>query len=531
MPPVRPFPLWRAPDQLCQHLLALIAQAPAADNLAVTMTGELADCYATKAEGVQAIVSAVDQARQHRQARVYLVDGRLAPLDVAAEQPSLAAASNWHALARYASRLIARQPGLLIDVGSTTSDIIPIVHGRPAVTRPDDTSRLIHGQLVYTGVTRSPVLAVAEAVVYRDGRCPFAHELFATMRDAYLTLGELPEDPSDRDTADGRPATRQGARDRLARSICADSEVFNPQDAIMAARSLAQSQCERLAAGIRQVLGDMPQVPETVVVSGQGEFLARQAVECACPTAAVVSLTELLGPDVSRCCAGPCPGDPGRRGESHSMNHSIGPVVKVGGSLFEQPNLAGKLRSWLALQRPAPAVLIAGGGPWAAAVRAADHRFQLGEETAHWLAISAMRVTAQLLSGLLPELHVTSDIAQVRQSPDCVWLLDVEHFLRYVEPTVAGTRLPHSWHVTSDSIAARVAVALGSTNLILLKSALPPAGTSVQRAAEIGYVDRFLPVAAGPVAQVRCVDLPAVASDEPSECEMILSRPNVPPTS
>ena len=195
------------------------------------------------------------------------------------------------------------------------------------------------------------------------------------------------------------------------------------------------------------------------------------------------------------------------------MSPSIGPVVKVGGSLFDQPNLGDLLHHWLARQHPAPAVLIAGGGPWVEAIRAADQRFRLGEETAHWLSISALRLTAQLLSSLLPGLGWTSDITQVRRSAGQVFVLDVEDFLRHVEPRLGGTPLPHNWHVTSDSIAARVAAAIGSTELVLLKSSLPLEGTSVRRAAELGYVDRFFPVAASPIGRIRFVNLRAVRVD------------------
>src|SRR5688572_22706360 len=94
-----PFPLWREPDLLAPALGRLIAEAPATDRLAVTMTGELCDCYRTKAEGVSHILSAVEDAAARRQISVYLVDGRLVSPGEARCLPQLAAASNWHVLA------------------------------------------------------------------------------------------------------------------------------------------------------------------------------------------------------------------------------------------------------------------------------------------------------------------------------------------------------------------------------------------------------------------------------------------------
>jgi probable H4MPT-linked C1 transfer pathway protein len=297
----RRFDLWRCPDQLGPQLLGLMSKAPPADHLAVTMTAELADCFATKAEGVRRILWSVDSARGGRVVWVYLLDGRFVPAEVAVTHPRLAAASNWHALARLAGRYVVSDPGLLLDVGSTTTDVIPLVDQLPAVDRPDDTSRLIAGQLLYTGVGRSPVCAVADSVDYRGTRCPLAQELFATMRDVYLWLGDVLEDDQDTDTADGRPATRLAARGRLARSICSDSDAFHDSDAVAAARSLAQAQLARIVASIEKVRRTMPATPATVVVCGQGEFLARRAVEHMRLTSRVVSLGEQLGTSVTAC--------------------------------------------------------------------------------------------------------------------------------------------------------------------------------------------------------------------------------------
>jgi hypothetical protein len=297
----RPFALWRAPDELAEQLRSLIAASPPADHLAVTMTGELADCFATKREGVHRILRAVETAFEGGTIRVYLCDGQLVPPEVAACHPYRAAASNWHALARFAVRYVACQPGLLVDIGSTTTDLIPLAHDGPAVTEVDDTSRLIGGTLVYTGVERSPVFGVAEDAPYRGSRCPLAQELFATMRDVYLVRGELPEDESDRNTADGRPATRQAARYRLARSLCADAESFDDRDALLLARALADSQLERIVSRMSYVVDRMDNVPQSFVMAGQGEFLAKRTVERFSAGRISVSLAERLGPSVSRC--------------------------------------------------------------------------------------------------------------------------------------------------------------------------------------------------------------------------------------
>jgi aspartokinase-like uncharacterized kinase len=182
-------------------------------------------------------------------------------------------------------------------------------------------------------------------------------------------------------------------------------------------------------------------------------------------------------------------------------------VVKVGGSLFDEPNLAGRLEGWLARQSRGSPVLIAGGGPWAEAIRAADARFVLPEDAAHQMCIGAMGISAQLLRQLLPRAEWAAKLASIADHVGSPLILDVEDFLRREEPQVDGPPLPHTWQVTSDSIAARVAVAMGAAELVLLKSALPPSGTSMFQAAANGYVDQFFPIAAAGLARIRCVNL------------------------
>lgn len=292
------FPLWQRRAELEDALRRLLADAPPVP-LAVTMTGELADCYATKAEGVAHIVEAVAAAAGRRSLRAYALDGELISLEHATRQPLLVAAANWHALASWAARFAAGAT-LLIDIGSTTTDLIPIVEGRPAARGRTDPERLVASELVYTGVSRSPVCAVARSLPWRGAACPTAQELFATTRDAYLTSGDLPEDAEDGSTADGRTATREAARDRLARQICADRTMFDEADARAAAREIEQAQLARLGIAARNVLSRLPAAPATVILSGEGEFLARRLLDALRIQPAVVSLAERLGLSRSR---------------------------------------------------------------------------------------------------------------------------------------------------------------------------------------------------------------------------------------
>lgn len=297
----QPFPMWQNPHQLADALRGLIALVPRVTHLALTMTGELADCFTTKAEGVAHILKAFTVAADGRHTRVYLTNGKLVSLQIALRQPLLAAASNWHALASFAGRYVPEGVGLLIDIGSTTCDLIPLVDSLPITIGKTDTNRMINGELIYTGIQRAPVCAVANLVPWRGRKCPVAHELFATMWDVYLTLGDLPEEPNSKHTADGRPATKAAARDRLARAICADREMFTEHDAQVMAESLAQSQLRKIAAIATQLVARLQQPPHTVVLSGRGEFLARYVLEKIKLKASVISLGRELGPERSYC--------------------------------------------------------------------------------------------------------------------------------------------------------------------------------------------------------------------------------------
>ena len=293
------FALWREPEGLAAALAELIGSAPGFDRLAVTMTGELCDCFPTKAEGVRQILNAVREAAGRANVLVYLTDGRfVSPLE-AGELPALAAASNWHALARFSCRFVNGGAGLLVDIGSTTTDIIPLVDGRVAARGRTDTERLVARELLYSGIGRTPVCAVVRALPWRGELCPVAAEVFATTADAYLLLGKIAEDHEANWTADGRPLTLDCARQRLARQICADTEEFTNADFEQAARTVHDAQHDELAQCIETVTSRIEGDVRTVVVSGSGEFLARLVL--ATSKLAVVSLAERMGAEISQC--------------------------------------------------------------------------------------------------------------------------------------------------------------------------------------------------------------------------------------
>lgn len=297
-----PFALWREPCRLADAVAALIREAPPAKHLAVTMTGELCDCFRTKDEGVRQILAAVGRAAGGRHVHVYLVDGRFASIDEAAGQSVLAAASNWHALASFACRLTEDRVGLLVDIGSTTTDLIPLFERRPMTTAQTDTARLLNGELVYTGVGRTPVCAITNTLPWRGGQCPVAAEVFATTADVYLLLGELEDQAEAAWTADSRPLTREFAHERLARLVCSDGGDWSDEDARAAAQWVRHKQFDQLHSAVDRLIARMPRPPEIWVISGSGEFLASE-LALRSQAERVVSLRAELGPQVTAAAA------------------------------------------------------------------------------------------------------------------------------------------------------------------------------------------------------------------------------------
>jgi (4-(4-[2-(gamma-L-glutamylamino)ethyl]phenoxymethyl)furan-2-yl)methanamine synthase len=272
----RTFPIWQSPDQLVSQLRQLVGDWLPCGGIALTMTAELADCFATKREGVEFIVNAVNELADTTPVAVWQTSGEFTAPDVATEFPMLTAAANWHALATFVGRLIPDGTALLIDVGSTTTDIIPLEDGLPVSTGLTDRDRLMSGELVYSGVRRTPLCAIAHSVPLGESYCPLAAELFATTRDVYLLAGDVAENVNDYETANGGPATREAAHDRVARMLCCDREEVTAEQTQSIAAFLAGVQQQRIRGAVDRVLNKMSDRCSAVLLSGEGSFIAQR---------------------------------------------------------------------------------------------------------------------------------------------------------------------------------------------------------------------------------------------------------------
>ena len=296
-----PLEIWRSPERLIDVLVPIMEHFSAAEMLAVTMTAELADCFATKAEGIDRVLRTVEVVAGKRPICVWQTSGEFVSPQEAREEPRLTAAANWHALATFVGRLAPRGAAMLIDIGSTTTDLIPLVDGLPQPTGRTDIERLQSGELVYCGVRRTPLCALTDCVPLGDSNCAIAAELFATIFDVYLTLGDIPENAEDNGTANSKPATLAAAHDRLARSIGGDITEISTTETRRIAEHIAASHLRRLCESAEKIAERMPRPCENVFISGSGAFLARRvaAQTSRLQNATITSLPELFGPRVS----------------------------------------------------------------------------------------------------------------------------------------------------------------------------------------------------------------------------------------
>lgn len=260
-------PLRTGTERLLQAFTEARAEMGGADRNVVTMTGELADTFTSRQDGVERLATLA--AQQLGDALIYAGPaGWVRPQDAAAHAPDIASA-NWHACAALIAR--RRDNALFIDLGSTTTDVVPIVDGKVAARGYSDAQRLAAGELVYTGLVRGFVMATARHAPLRGIWTPLINENFATMADVHRILGSLPEGVDLMATADGRAKSVEASRARLARMLGADATDADAETWTLVARWFAESQLRAIADAAALVLSSKPLgSPMPVIAAGIG---------------------------------------------------------------------------------------------------------------------------------------------------------------------------------------------------------------------------------------------------------------------
>lgn len=279
------FALWREPQSLKNSLLAL-TDGIEVRKAAITMTGELCDCFESRDSGVRHIVRATRDAFPKADIRYWTIGQTWFDDQEAAASPRAVASANWMASASLVASHFPSDRVCLVDMGSTTTDIIPIEGGRVAARGKDDGSRLETGELVYTGTRRTPLMALLGPQV--------CAEYFATMQDARIWLGLAVEHP-DSFGADGRPLTRALCRNRLARMAGNDGATIEDQTVTRLARKAMEIQKNWVSNAIGKVFCSLDGNPDAWVVAGEGEGDLAVWIRERAPKSRIVYFDEIGG--------------------------------------------------------------------------------------------------------------------------------------------------------------------------------------------------------------------------------------------
>jgi probable H4MPT-linked C1 transfer pathway protein len=243
----------------------------------VTMTGELSDVFSDRAEGVAYLVGMM---REATEGEALFYAGRAGFLDCirAVERSSEVASANWHASAALLAAFFPE--ALFLDVGTTTTDLIPLKGGEVAVRFYSDGERLAEGELVYLGVVRTPVMAVARAVTFKGRVQGIAAERFATMADIWRLLGELSADADPYPTPDLKGKSTQESAARLARMLGRDADEAGLLAWIDVARHFAECQLVEIETAARELLAREEIAEDAPLIgAGCGRFIARQVAQ------------------------------------------------------------------------------------------------------------------------------------------------------------------------------------------------------------------------------------------------------------
>ncbi|RZN42157.1 MAG: H4MPT-linked C1 transfer pathway protein [Methanosarcinales archaeon] len=258
-------PLWK--DTTLPRILSDIAGRIKPAMVGVVMTGELADCFESKMQGIRFICDAVDDA--FPDSRIYYLNNKCEFID--RPDASLAAA-NW---AASAGLLAQDYDCVLVDVGSTTTDIIPIIGG-VACAGETDFERLQQDELLYSGVLRTNVATLLDRIVLNDARCRVSSELFAITGDVHCVLGTIKESDYTCETPDHTGTTVKESIRRLARVICADTDEISEYAGYEIAEQVRDAQVQELGTAINAVL--KRHELDHVISTGIGEFLIKDAL-------------------------------------------------------------------------------------------------------------------------------------------------------------------------------------------------------------------------------------------------------------
>jgi probable H4MPT-linked C1 transfer pathway protein len=266
-------PLWQGLDTLASAFAEAAPLHADAGLKAFTMTGELSDIFPSREAGVAALLDEIARQFPSGEKLVYAGRSGFAALGDARRLAADVASANWHATAALVAKLTG--DGLFVDMGSTTTDLIAVRDGRVANTGYTDAERLLTGELVYTGFTRTFLFGVASQAPVRGQFSPLMNEYFASMADVHRILGVLDETDDKHPSADGKEKTIAGSTTRLARMIGRDAADLDPAEWLHIAWWFSEQQLRTVHNAAFKVAGCLP-LHAPVVGAGTGRWQIRR---------------------------------------------------------------------------------------------------------------------------------------------------------------------------------------------------------------------------------------------------------------
>lgn len=327
-------PLWQGLDRLDLALRQAQTRWPemnSGSRHAVTMSGEMVDAFAHREDGVQRIADRLAQTLSGP-VRLHAGDrGWVAPADAARHWSQIASA-NWLATAQHAASVFG--DGVLIDIGSTTTDLIAFASGHVVTASRSDHDRLASGELVYHGVVRTPLCALAPQVLFRGRAVNVMNEWFATTADVYRLTGEIDPAHDQQPPADGQDKDHPATLQRLARMIGLDARDASVDEWQALAHAWRHAQIDQIAASLERVLAAEPPIASAaaIVTAGCGAFLVAD-VAARVPTLAGWTIRS-YGADVA-CIA--TPGNRTADAETAAWAQVCAPSVAVASLLAREP--------------------------------------------------------------------------------------------------------------------------------------------------------------------------------------------------
>lgn len=281
---VRYFPLWQVGKEklskIVQEISMNLVHLDKIDGMGVTMTAELSDVFKTKQEGVEYVLRNIEK-QSTINPKVVDYNGDLISIDESIRDHLKVSSANWAASSKVLAKIF--QDCIFIDVGSSTTDIIPVINHKVAVSGRTDIDRLLSGELVYTGILRSSIPSLVHNILVKGKETSIASERFSLSGDVHLLLGNITQEEYSTETADGRGKSREECFSRLARIICTEPELIGELELIRIANYIYRKQIKKVRDGLKKVwskcaIDDMSIISFPIVTTGMGgEILGRKA--------------------------------------------------------------------------------------------------------------------------------------------------------------------------------------------------------------------------------------------------------------